>query len=165
MTREELLLELRDIGAPAEPAWWLLAPGYLLLIILASVGVGLLLYWLRRRRKRQLLILAKSELHGFSSGFVESGDAQLLLQQLSRWLKQVAILAYPERRPQALSGIEWLVFLDEVLGDKRFSAGHGRVFGDAVYRQRAEFDATRVLDLCEIWLQAVKPRLLQRGSD
>ena len=79
-------------------------------------------------------------------------------------MKQVAILAYPERRPQGLTGREWLVFLDQTLGDEGFSAGHGRVFGDAVYRQRAEFDATGVIDLCQCWLQRIEPRLLRRDA-
>lgn len=165
MTREELLLELRDISPPAEPGWWLLAPGYMLIIVLGVAGVGLSWYWLRQWRKRRLLMLAMNDLRDIGTSFAENADAQLLSLQLSRWLKQVAILAFPERRPQGLTGSEWLVFLDEVLGGDRFSAGHGRVFGDAVYRRRPEFDASRLLELCETWLQAVKPRLLRRGAD
>ena len=163
MTREELLLELRDIGPPAEPAWWLLAPGYLLVAVSTVAGVGLLWYWLRRRRRRRLLVLAATDLRHIRSSFAENGDSQQLLLGLSRWLKQVAILAFPERHPQGLTGRDWLVFLDETLGNDRFSDGPGRVFGDAVYRRRAEFDTTRLFDLCETWLQAVKPCLLHRG--
>ncbi|NCF36486.1 MAG: DUF4381 family protein [Gammaproteobacteria bacterium] len=162
MTRDELLLELKDIRSPGEPEWWLLAPAQLLLIILAVSGCGLLLFWLRRRRRRRLLRLVASELRGISTSFAEHGDTQHLSLQLARWLKQVAILAFPERQPQGLTGFAWLVFLDETLGDDRFSAGHGKIFGNTVYRRQAEFEANRMIELCETWLQAVKPRLLRQ---
>lgn len=164
MTRDELLLELRDISPPAEPSWWLPATAQLLLFFIAVTCVAVLWYWSRRRQKRRLLLLAKFELHDICRQFDEHGDAQKLSLELSRWLKQLALLAFPEQRPAGLTGFEWLAFLDRTLGDNRFSVGEGRVFGDAVYRRRAEFDAARLIDLCASWLQAIEPRLLQRGS-
>lgn len=163
MTREELLLELKDISAPPEPSWWLLAPVY---SVLAASALGVLLlawWWWRRQRGRRLLRLARNELDRIDGGFGGEGDAGQLAQALARWLRQVALLAYPDDRLEAVSGDEWLAFLDRSLGQDRFSRGEGRVFADAVYRREADFDAAGLLGLCRSWLQAVEPRLLRRG--
>ena len=164
MTHEELLLELRDISQPIEPAWWMLAPGYLMLIMLAIVGIGLLWYWLIRRRAQRRLRLARAELHSISTRHLRDGDTQRLSLELSRWLKQVALLAYPQRGLEGLTGGRWLVFLDETLGQDKFSRGEGRVFGDAIYQRQAPMDAENLLDLCESWLDAIAPDLLRRKN-
>lgn len=164
MTRAELLQELRDIGPPVEPPWWLLAPGHLLLILLAFASVGLAWYWLKRKKNKRLLLIARAELDRIGNNYQANGDVRQLSLALSRWLKQVALLAYPERRPEGLTGSDWLAFLDEALDEKHFSEGDGQVFGNAIYRRQVDFDGRNALDLCETWLNAVKPRLLQRGE-
>lgn len=163
MTREELLLELKDIAQPAEPAWWLLGPAQLWLIVLALAALGLTWHWLQRRHCRRWLRLATAELDSIAAVFDESGDSRQLALQLSRWLKQVALLAYPHRQAMGLAGSDWLEFLDQALDGNRFSAGEGRVFGEAIYQQCVHVDANGLLDLCRTWLQAITPRLLQRG--
>ena len=163
MNREELLLELRDISAPPEPDWWLLAPAY---PALAAVALGIMLlawWWRRRQRSRRLLRLAAIELDRIDAGFGSDGDAGRLALALARWLKQVALLAYPDDRLEGLSGDQWLAFLDRSLGQDRFSRGEGRIFADAVYRREADFDGAGLLGLCRSWLRAVAPRLLRRG--
>ena len=109
------------------------------------------------------MLLARSELARIATAFDESGDTRQLSLQLSRWLKQVAVLAYPQQKPHGLSGDDWLEFLDRALGGNRFSRGEGRVFADTVYRRRVDADAADLLDLCQAWLQAVTPRLLRRS--
>ena len=163
MTREELLLELKDIGAPPEPAWWLLAPAHSILIALALGALVFAWIWWRQRRSRQLLRLAALELNRIETALRDHGDKRELSLALSRWLKQVALAAYPQSGLEALSGDPWLEFLDQTLGRNSFSRGEGRVFGDAIYRRQAEFDAGALLDLCRGWLHAIEPRLLQRG--
>ena len=164
MNREELLLELRDISAPPEPAWWLLAPAYTILAA-AALGVVLLAWWWwQRQRSRRLLRLATIELDRIGNGS-GGGDAGQLARALARWLKQVALLAYPDHRLAGMHGDEWLAFLDRSLGQERFSRGEGRILADAVYRREADFDAAGLFGLCRDWLRAVEPRLRRRGRD
>lgn len=161
MTSEELLLQLRDLQAPAEPAWWLIATGYLWLaagITVLSVTVWLLL---RRRQQEHLSRLAARELRSIQAEFQQDRDSRLLALRLSRWLKQVALLAFPTRQLQSASGEAWLEFLDQGLQQRPFSRGCGRVFGGEVYRQRFDLDAEQVIALCERWLGVVKPHLQQ----
>ena len=164
MTREELLLALKDIGAPPEPAWWL--PGNAQLILLALLGAGLmLLLGLRKRqRSRRLAVLAREELAGIRAAYARQPDSRRLAQELARWLKRIAMLAYPEQKLAAKTGADWLRFLDSSLGDRSFSDGCGKVFGGALYRPQASADPQQLLALCDRWLAAVQPRLLGQGS-
>ena len=78
MTNEELLLQLRDIQAPAEPAWWLIASGYLwLAALLASLVAGV---WLLRRQRRneRLARLAQRELQMIHADYQHNLDTRLL---------------------------------------------------------------------------------------
>ncbi|MGB5330216.1 MAG: DUF4381 domain-containing protein, partial [Gammaproteobacteria bacterium] len=85
--------------------------------------------------------------------------------QLAQWLKQVALLAFPARQLESFTGEAWLQFLDESIGGDNFTSGRGKVFGDAIYRKQVNVDAGQLVELCEQWLAAVKPRLQQRGRD
>jgi len=163
MTADELLLLLKDIQAPPEPAWWLVAPAHLVLcgVIIALLGVA---WYLRRlRRAGHLAKLAEREFELIKSAYLRDQDSCLLALKISRWLKQVALLAYPTRQLESVCGEAWLEFLDQDLGYGQFSRGSGRLFGGALYAREIETDPAEILDLCERWLSAVKPRLQQRG--
>ncbi|MDH3632452.1 MAG: DUF4381 domain-containing protein [Gammaproteobacteria bacterium] len=163
MTVEELLLELKDIQPPPEPAWWLLAPAHWIAILLL-LGVAVCIwFFLRHRRSNRLASLAEQELQRIRSSFARDEDSQRLAIELSRWLKQVAILAFPERHLESLSGKGWLEFLDESLGNNNFSDGTGMVFGSMIYSKQINLDATQLVPLCEQWLSVIKPHLRQRG--
>ena len=164
MTQEELLQELKDISPPAEPGWWLIAPGYMIIILLLLSLLGLLWTAIRRGKSRRRFSAAKLELERIRRAHLESDDAQQLARELAQWLKRVSLLAFPESRLESISGSGWLSFLDGVLGDESFTRGAGQVFADDIYRRRVQLDSNRILSLCERWLVAVKPWLLRRGE-
>jgi hypothetical protein len=159
MNSEELLLQLRDIQPPPEPSWWLLAPAWLWLAAAIVVLCAGAWAWTRRRHSGHLGRLAACELQSIHDDYRQNRDSRQLAIRLSRWLKQVALLAFPSRRLQGVSGAAWLEFLDQGLRDRPFSRGCGRLFGGDVYRQQVELDAGEVIALCERWLRVVSPRL------
>lgn len=177
MTREELILQLRDIQPPAEPAWWLLAPAYL--VLAGLLVLVLLLGWmlLRRKRTNRLANLAAGELQSIQSDYLQDQDAERLAIRTSQWLKQVALLAFPHDSVQSASGEAWLRFLDESMNQghrsrqgmvsTQFSEGCGQVFGAQIYQAdidfEIDFEVERVLALCEQWLASIKPQLQQQG--
>jgi hypothetical protein len=163
MTADELLLQLKDIQPPPEPAWWLIAPAHLLLagVIFALLGTGW--FVLRRRRAGRLAKLAESDFERIKSAYMRDRDRRRLALKTSRWLKQVALLAFPAQRLESACGDAWLEFLDQDLADRPFSQGSGRIFGGAHYGPEVETDAAEILELCERWLNAVKPQLQQHG--
>jgi len=163
MTYQELISELQDISPPVEPAWWLIAPGYLIFSAITALLLALLWILLLRRRSRRKLNAAEFALDRIRLVHAENPDSQRLARDLARWLKQVSLLAFPDSQLEAVSGAGWLSFLDRTLGDTSFTRGDGKVFADAVYRRQAHVNAESLLLLCERWLRAVKPQLLRGG--
>lgn len=164
MTRDELLSQLRDISPPAEPAWWLPAPGHIGLILVLLALLAVIAYWRARRRSGLLLEQARLELRRIEAEHDRDGDSVRLSRQLANWLKRVALAAYPEKRLEGLTGRAWLEFLDQSLGGQLFSAGAGRLFAGDVYRREIDADAKELLRLCEQWLDRLRPRLLRRRT-
>ncbi len=164
MTVEELLLELKDIQPPPEPAWWLIAPAHLIVIFLFLGIAGFILLIFRYRKANRLANLAGHELRRISSSYTRDEDSNQLAIELSKWLKQVSILAFPARQLEGLTGESWLNFLDESLGNNSFSDGTGKVFGNMIYSKQINQDADQLVQLCEQWLAVIKPYLRQRGS-
>jgi Domain of unknown function (DUF4381) len=165
MTAEELLLELKDITPPPEPAWWLIPPVYLLgLGVIIGIAV---LAWLtlRHRKTNRLANWANQDLQRIRALYSDNRDDHQLGLELSRWLKQVSILAFPQHQAESFTGEPWLKFLDQSIAGNEFSSGHGKVFGGSVYRQQVNLDARQLVALCEHWLVVVKPLLLQRSRD
>lgn len=165
MTAEQLLQQLKDIQAPPEPAWWLIAPAHGIAIGLVGLVVVCIWLVLRHRKANRLASLAELALADISSCYGRDQDSQRLALELSEWLRRVSLLAFPERQVEGLCGEGWLQFLDESLGADTFTNGEGRAFGNLVYAQRAKLDAAQLVTLCEQWLTAIKPRLRQRGRD
>jgi hypothetical protein len=163
MTIEELLLELKDIAPPPEPAWWSLPPAYLFALCSIIALTGIAWFILRYRRVNRLAKGADQDLQRIRSLYERNQDVRQLGLDLSKWLKQVSILAFPQRQPESLTGESWLKFLDECHGGSHFSSGRGKVFGGPVYREQVELDAAQLMELCEQWLTVVRPHLLQRS--
>ena len=164
MTGEELLLELKEIQPPPEPAWWLIAPAHLIAFFLLIGVAGCIWLIFRHRKANRLANLAGKELQRISSLYVRNEDSGRLAIELSKWLKQISMLAFPARQLESLSGEDWLKFLDESLGNNSFSDGKGKVFGNMIYSKQINLDAEQLLQLCEQWLSVIKPHLRQRGS-
>ena len=163
MTAEELLLALKDIQPPPEPAWWQLAPATLIASCLIIGLAAFAWFFAKHRRASRLASLADQDLTRISYAYQQNENSLQLAQDLSKWLKQVSLLAFPERQLAGINGDSWLRFLDESLGGNRFSRGNGKIFGDAVYQPHIDPDADQLLALCKQWLIAVKPHLLQQG--
>jgi len=165
MTAEELLLELKDIAPPPEPGWWLIPPVYLVGLCVI-VGLAVLAWLMLRYRKANRLVnWANQELQRIRVLYSDNRDAHQLGMDLSKWLKQVSILAFPQHQVESFTGEPWLKFLDQSIAGNDFSSGHGKVFGGSIYRRQVNPDARQLVALCEQWLGIVKPRLLQRSRE
>ncbi len=159
MPTEDLLLALRDIQAPATPGWWPLAAGWWILL---TAFLFCLIFWIivKRRRRLNYFQIAERELKRFASQYRLDKDKQRLLLGLSHWLRQVAILAHPQRQIAGLTGRKWVNFLDESMPGHEFTEGQGQIFAGEVYSEQTQIDAENILALCRSWLDRVKRELL-----
>lgn len=143
-------LDLRDIHLPAAPSGWPPAPGWWLLTALGLAAVSLLgrraWRYLRRIRHRQRIL---AELDGLRA---ESAGPELIAG-VSMLLKRVALSRFPRLDVAALTGADWLVFLDRTGGAGRFERGAGRVLADGPYAPAPSCDAEALLALARDWLR------------
>jgi hypothetical protein len=164
MSVDELLLQLKGIQAPLEPGWWPLAPTWWILLALLSVSAFTLLFYLRQQRVNRLFERANLELQRISKLYSKDQDSRALVISLSQWLRQVSLLAFPEKKTAGITGLAWVEFLDEIIGRPEFTLGPGQVFSGGVYSLTPAVDTDGILSLCSDWLISVKPRLLKRGQ-
>ncbi|PKM02127.1 MAG: DUF4381 domain-containing protein [Gammaproteobacteria bacterium HGW-Gammaproteobacteria-6] len=116
-------LPLKDIHLPPAPGIWPLAPGWWLVLVLASVLAAVTMRWLwhhyrRRAYRRQLESLLDQELN--------SNDPSSRLATLSQLLRRASRVASGAAASQLL-GEQWLQFLDGADPGKPFTQGPGRL--------------------------------------
>ncbi len=132
---------------PPAPGWWLLAA-----LLLAAV-VALLVLALRAWRRRAHLRAARRELAALRARFAD--DPAALTAATNALLKRVALARYPRRDAAALSGSQWLAFLDATAPARPFAA----VRATLPYEPApAAGDASAFCEAAESWLRA------QRGG-
>ena len=107
---------------------------------------------------------ADSELQRLKDLYLKDNDSGKLAFALSEWLKRVALFAFPNQNLAGLTGQAWLEFLDESAGSTEFTKGPGKVFSTDIYNHRASLDGRQLIELCERWLIAVKPQLIEQDT-
>jgi len=146
-------LPLRDIHLPDPVSWWPPAPGWWMLLI-SLLAIALLSWFLHHRYRRNALPRAAHQaLHSIGEDYRQSGDAQVLAQQLSMLLRRVSLSCYPRQEVAGLTGWAWLSLLDRTLPGDEFQHGVGRVLVDAPYSVDSRIDGPALLQLCERWLR------------
>ncbi len=137
------LENLHDIVEPAAVSMWPPAPGAWLLagIALTWIAAGLLLWLIRRRRTayRREALRILDQLEAEWSG---AGHAATVLPRIAELLKRVALAGFGRPRVAALSGAEWLAFLDRTGGDGAFASGPASLLASIPYRPRAAGEPT-----------------------
>jgi len=149
------LSQLRDIHLPAPVSWWPPAPGWWALLALVLIVAGLVVWFYRRRRRNRWRAIALNEL-----ARLRTTQPEGLLSDLSVLLRRVAISRFPRREVAALTGEDWLAFLDRTLGDETaFRSAAGRALLSGPYgNDGPEVDVGSLLDLCERWIKRLPAR-------
>ena len=148
------LAALRDYHLPDPPGWWPPAPGWWVLIAVGLLAALLFAVWMRRRRRclaaaRQ----ARAELAALDRQFALDRDSGVYLREISKLLRRYAIRAFPQHQVAALTGEDWLRFLDHHGGGKAFTAGPGRLLLDAPYRPAVDEGLDALVALVRAWVE------------
>ena len=146
-------LQLKDIHLPDLPGFWPPAPGWWLVALLALAlliwaGVALRHYLLLRRQRKQVLGLLTQLEQQF-----DPKQATHHLAQLSILLRRVAVTRYSRHRVAALTGTDWLQFLDETGGNGQFCNGPGAVLATGPYQPHIEVEIDQLLPLVRDWIR------------
>jgi hypothetical protein len=137
---------------PQTVGWYVLFT--LLAALLVSLGVGLR----RRRAANRYRREALAELDAIVARLEEKGGRYDVAARLPLLLKRVALAVAPREDVAALTGKEWLAFLDRLYGGDGFSKGPGRLLPKLAYGTpaflsgvpRADIDA--LLRLTREWI-------------
>ncbi len=147
------LQNLHDIVVPSPVGWWPPAPGW----YVVAIALPLLLSWiawkaLRYRLANRYRSLALVELRRLSSLARVAATREQALQQLPGLLKRTALAAFPRTEVAALSGDDWLRFLDRTGQTDAFTRGAGRRLSIVAYdpQRGASFSAADLEGLLEV---------------
>ncbi len=146
------LAQLKDIHLPPPVSWWPPAPGWWLIgICLLGIifGGGYLLWKLFRRGqyRREALATLRQLQH------THQGQEQILLAEVSRLLRQVAICQYGRQEVAALNSTNWLEFLDRTGKTDQFSQGAGKVLGAMLYQPTAAIETEPLCQVAKAWIK------------
>ena len=146
-------LQLKDIHIPGLPEFWPPAPGWWLvaivtLALLIWAGFALRRYLQLRRQREQVLALLTQLEQAF-----EPEQAAHHLGQISILLRRVALTRFPRQQVAALTGANWLKFLDETGGNGQFSNGPGEILASGPYQSHIEVEINQLLPLVRNWVR------------
>ena len=148
-------LPLRDIHLPGPVSWWPPAPGWWLLLVLLVLIATALYFVYRRYQRGALTRAALAELARIETHYRQEPDLHRLAIELSALLRRTSISLLDRYSIAALSGPQWLAWLDQQGNTDQFSNGPGRNLLSAPYQASPEFYPDALIKLCRAWLQKV----------
>jgi len=147
-----LLSQLRDIHAAADPGWWPPAPGWWLLALLGVALVALALrhgyrQWRVMRRRRKLL----KALEDIAGNIDFTEDPHQYLARLNRLFRVVALRAFPGTACGRLQGIEWVGFIQSLMTQGVRTDGLAAL-ASGPYEPEPDFDVQGLQELARTWV-------------
>ncbi|AIT09783.1 membrane protein [Candidatus Francisella endociliophora] len=154
-TNNNLLDQLKDIYLPERVSqWWPLAYGWwivLAIIILAILVFLVLLHF--RKKKKQYIDSIVNDLRSEVDNTYQQKPKEVL-QQISVYLKRVAMQKFPNENVKTLHGEAWLEFLDSKLKQPNFVNTKANMLGNSykpVELSKQELD--EIMSVAEKWLR------------
>ncbi len=147
---EDPLAALRPLHAPAPVSWWPPAPGWWVLLLFAVILITMI-YGYRKRTAPQRTALYELKQLSIHIDTIEQPAAAL-----NQLLKRYALICWPAKEVAALSGQDWLVFLDANGGNGKFSRGPGQLLLYGPYQQQRP-DLSELLALARLWIKTNAP--------
>lgn len=157
MQTNDLLAQLKDIYLPARVSqWWPLAYGWWLLLGLIVLIFIIFLIILHFRKKRNSY--KDSIVNDFRKTIEETqqNKPKEALQNISVYLKRVALQKFPNQEIKTLHGEQWLEFLDSKMKKQNFKNTKANMLANS-YRA-IELDRqtlNEILTVAEQWLRRV----------
>ena len=150
-------LQLRDIHLPEPISWWPLAPGWWIALVILIILALLIVTIKKIRERKRTQKAALTELEKIRHFYQQDDDAVALIRSLSTLMRRASISFYPRHDASALTGDNWLSYLDNTARKKGFLHSDGKVLASAPYLPEnhcPSINTEALLSLCEDWLRA-----------
>ena len=146
-------LPLHDIHLPDPIGWLPLAWGWWVLIVVAFVIVGALLWWVVRKipRRPTEFNVALRELEQLQAKY--PANSKVLLRELSVLLRRIAISHYGRAKVSGLTGTAWVNFLDESVGKSLFKERFEQLLTEQPYRPEAQVETAALAAAIREWIK------------
>ena len=124
--------QLRDVQLPDTPSWWPPAPGWwivaVLVLLLLAYSINRIV---QRRRRTAPRRAAVRELNAcFAAWHSGTRTATDCINDCNALLKRLWVHVDAANHVAALSGDEWLAYLDKRSASREFTGGPGRLLGN-----------------------------------
>ncbi len=154
MNPQDPLAQMRDIHLPQAIGWWPPAPGWwivtsLSLLLVAAVSWYFYRAYQRNSFRRQAMQLLQCHFLDWQ----QSRDTSLYMQQVNIVLKRTALLRFPESNVAALSGSQWMAFLDRHLPQSSPGFSGGPLTQGPYAPPAPEQDVAALQQLAMAWLR------------
>lgn len=148
------LENLKDIHLPPAISWWPPAPGWWILVIITfSIFIFITIYLYLTYRRRKPKVEALSILKNLQGQCDKNNNELKKLRELSQLLRRTALSIYDQEEVASLQGIEWLEFLDKTGRTNDFTKGHGKIFGEDIFKLKPKFDLEALFLVVRKWLK------------
>lgn len=150
---------LHDIVVPPPVPWWPPAPGWygvigIGLFVLLALALRGFLIWQHSRYRREAL----AEWRRQESLLHDVNQRSAALAALAELVKRAALSAFPREEVAALTGPQWLAFLDRTGKTTEFSSPIGALLESVAYDSRSasaldELEVRKLAQLVQHWLE------------
>ena len=156
MQPDNPLDKLKDIYLPERISQWPVTYGWWL--VLAGILLVIAIFFLIRYIKKIIKARREAKVQSFANEMVmiQQKNPAEFVQEISVYLKRVAIHKYPKESIKQLHGKAWLEFLDSKIKTTDFTMGTGQELANSykleiLSAQRAD----ELLELAKDWLRVV----------
>lgn len=147
------LAALRPLHLPDPIGWWPPAPGWWVLLVLLLASVWLIVFALRKRYQRNAWRRAAlAEINELQTQ-TERSETDLAAD-VNTLLRRCARINDNSARVAALTGQQWLEYLDSKLSEPAFNTELGRTMLRAAYDPSATIDRSALIDATRRWLRS-----------
>lgn len=148
------LAELKDLHLPTEVPLFPLAIGwYLIAAILVLIIIGFIYYRICQRKRLAKILAIEQLITELESNHTQLIDAEIIAQA-SILLKRIAMTKFPTQKPEYLTGMVWLEFLDKTGKTTEFSTGVGKCLIN-IYQLQQLDNRDEFFNALRKWLRSV----------
>lgn len=155
-TPNPALQQLKDIHLPNAVHMWPVAPGWIVLYVLA---LSMLIYgiyaWQQKRKRRLAIQYARQQLNALRKLAKDNADNINIAAEISTLIRRTALYYFKRDAIAGLSGKAWLTFLNNSGHTDQFTDQAEHLLLNAPYRKQNSTDLEPLFKLTEQWLTTI----------